>query len=104
MGFEQVAKEAVDLLEYILADFEEVCEYFKRLLDLNEGEREGLDKFFAENLGDTAALIDATEKSLVILHSIFSWSGFRNSGSAGLLRRSLVVVGRRLKPDLRSGH
>ena len=43
-GSEQVAKAAVDLLEYILADFEEICEYFKRLLDLNEGEREGLDK------------------------------------------------------------
>ena len=99
VGANAVAEKAVGLLEYIMADLEETSEYFKRLIDLNDGLLEGIDKFFGED--ETAlTLISAMEKSFLILNCLFNWSGFQSQNQTALLKKALVIIGRRSKPDL----
>ena len=87
----EVAKFAIGLLDYLLADLEEIAGYHKRMLEANDGVLDSPGMFNEH----TAAVCACQERIFACLSVFLSWNGFQSKEHAPMLKDALATVGRR---------
>lgn len=92
-----VANLTVLNLDYLLTHLEEIAEYFKRTIDLNDGLIDGPVIFNDQ----TPVLVACYEKLILIIRSLFSWNGFQARDQRILLKKGLNTVACRSNPSLK---
>ena len=89
-----VAAKIVDFLNFLFTDVEEIANYFKRLLDINDGILDfGPDGVFQRE--QVKVLILCMDKTFIIIKSLFAWHGFLGKDQRALLKKALAVVAQR---------
>ena len=95
---EEVARQAVDLFEYLLGNLDVVAGYFKNLVAANDGDVEDVANLFSSSTPD---ILDCLERILSLFNVVFGWNGFAGKDQDDLLREALHLVGRRSNARLK---
>jgi Fanconi anemia group D2 protein len=89
---QDVASQAVELIDYLLGNLDVIAGYFKNLVALNDGSQTDCAALFSAS---TPAILDCYEIIFNVLNVIFGWNGFAGKDQHKLLSKALHLVGRR---------
>ena len=86
-------------MDKLLENLEAIANYFKRTIDLSDGMIDGA-LIFNEH---TPVLVQCYETTLLILKSVFSWTGFLASDQRMLLKKGTasIIRPKYRRPDFR---
>lgn len=96
----EVAQFAISHLDYLLGDLEAIAEYFKRLIDINDGVLDCANMFH----DGTPTICECFQILFTILKVIFSWNGFLGQDQRPLFRQGLHIMARRINPKIKATH
>ncbi|TRY62096.1 hypothetical protein TCAL_01763 [Tigriopus californicus] len=96
----EVAQFAINHLDFLLGDLEAIAEYFKRLIDINDGVLDCANMFH----DGTPIICECFQILFILLKVIFSWNGFLGHDQRPLLREGLHMMARRINSKIKLSH